>query len=127
MTHPVLARNQAQLRTSYPQPEAVLKDVRASSGQQSLLAITGLHDVEEDIWSHAYGLKGRIDASLQAVVVEQDGIQRQQSCWSLPFEIKTGRTVAGVEHRAQTMLYTLLMSERYGGSASTDYLANTLT
>jgi len=32
----------------------------------------------------------------------------------MPFEIKTGRTVAGMEHRAQTMLYTLLASERYG-------------
>lgn len=31
-----------------------------------------------------------------------------------PFEIKTGRAVAGMEHRAQTMLYTLLMGERYG-------------
>ncbi|KAG2362436.1 AAA domain-containing protein [Suillus spraguei] len=32
----------------------------------------------------------------------------------MPFEIKTGRTVAGMEHRAQTMLYTLLIAERYG-------------
>ena len=32
----------------------------------------------------------------------------------MPFEIKTGRAVAGMEHRAQTMLYTLLMAERYG-------------
>lgn len=32
----------------------------------------------------------------------------------LPLEIKTGRAIAGMEHRAQTMLYTLLISERYG-------------
>jgi hypothetical protein len=32
----------------------------------------------------------------------------------MPFEIKTGRNVAGMEHRAQTMLYTLLVAERYG-------------
>jgi DNA replication ATP-dependent helicase Dna2 len=32
----------------------------------------------------------------------------------MPFEIKTGRSVAGMEHRAQTMLYTLLAAERYG-------------
>lgn len=31
----------------------------------------------------------------------------------MPLEIKTGRAVAGMEHRAQTMLYTLLMAERY--------------
>jgi DNA replication ATP-dependent helicase Dna2 len=34
----------------------------------------------------------------------------------MPFEIKTGRAVMGMEHRAQTMLYTLLVSERYGVS-----------
>ena len=32
----------------------------------------------------------------------------------MPFEIKTGMAKAGMEHRAQTMLYTLLMEERYG-------------
>jgi DNA replication ATP-dependent helicase Dna2 len=31
---------------------------------------------------------------------------------AVPFEIKTGRATAGMEHRAQTMLYTLLLSER---------------
>ncbi len=32
----------------------------------------------------------------------------------MPFEIKTGMSRGGMEHRAQTMLYTLLMEERYG-------------
>lgn len=32
----------------------------------------------------------------------------------MPFEIKTGMSRGGLEHRAQTMLYTLLMEERYG-------------
>ena len=33
-----------------------------------------------------------------------------------PFEFKTGRSLPGLEHRAQTMLllYTLLASERFG-------------
>jgi DNA replication ATP-dependent helicase Dna2 len=29
-------------------------------------------------------------------------------------EIKTGRSIGGVQHRAQTLLYTLLMEDRYG-------------
>ncbi|PCH37109.1 hypothetical protein WOLCODRAFT_83460, partial [Wolfiporia cocos MD-104 SS10] len=33
--------------------------------------------------------------------------------WTMPLEIKTGRATSGMEHRAQTMLYTLLMAERY--------------
>jgi DNA replication ATP-dependent helicase Dna2 len=33
------------------QEDAVLVNTRAKNGQKSLLAITQLHDVEEDIWS----------------------------------------------------------------------------
>ncbi|CAE7201124.1 unnamed protein product, partial [Rhizoctonia solani] len=40
----------------------------------------------------------------------------------MPFEIKTGRTVGGMEHRAQTMLYTLLIAERYGVQTPTGIL-----
>lgn len=32
---------------------------------------------------------------------------------AVPFEIKTGRSTGGMAHRAQTMLYTLLVAERY--------------
>lgn len=103
----------------------MLKDARAAAGARSLLAITGLHEVEEDIWSHKYGLRGVIDASIQAIVTEEEGLKREQQCWSLPFEIKTGRSVAGAEHQAQTMLYTLLMAERYGMSERFHLIADT--
>lgn len=74
------------------------------------VAINGLHDVEEDIWSPKWGLKGKVDASVQAVL-ERDG-QRLEVV--APMEIKTGRAIGGVQHRAQTLLYTLLMEDRYG-------------
>jgi DNA replication ATP-dependent helicase Dna2 len=101
---------------------AVLTNTRSTVSQTSLLAISELLDIEEDIWSPTYGLKGKIDASVQTVVKDQDsssiskGQLQLSKCSSspMPFEIKTGRAVAGLEHRAQTMLYTLLMSERYG-------------
>lgn len=97
-------------------------DTRSARQQKALLAISDLHDIEEDIWSPTYGLKGKIDASVQAVVSESEVPDNPftKACPThkttnspLPFEIKTGRTVAGMEHRAQTMLYTLLMAERY--------------
>ncbi|KAI0262628.1 Dna2-domain-containing protein [Gloeopeniophorella convolvens] len=94
-----------------PKPEAVLSDTRAARGETALLAIRTLHDVEEDIWSPTYGLKGKLDASVEAVVAPDSG---PSVVHPAPFEIKTGRAVAGLEHRAQTMLYTLLMQERYG-------------
>ncbi|KAI0718426.1 Dna2-domain-containing protein [Cerioporus squamosus] len=106
-----------------PKPEALLTNTRAGRGESSLLAISQIYDIEEDIWSPAYGLKGKIDASVEAVVSEIDdgstpftraAPKIHTTASPMPFEIKTGRSVAGMEHRAQTMLYTLLMGERYG-------------
>ncbi|KAG8903622.1 Tripartite DNA replication factor [Tulasnella sp. 403] len=101
--------------SSEPKPDAVLTETRPDPSRKATLAITGLHDVEEEIWSPKYGLKGKLDVSIQATVREEDKKSKtssQVSC-PMPFEIKTGRTNGGVEHRAQTMLYTLLMADRY--------------
>ncbi|KAH8096830.1 Dna2-domain-containing protein [Cristinia sonorae] len=107
-----------------PKSDAVLTDTRSRREQKALLAITDLHDVEEDIWSPTFGLKGKIDASVQAVVTETEAADspfkkalrnapEKTTDSPMPFEIKTGRATAGMEHRAQTMLYTLLLAERY--------------
>ncbi|KAH7338153.1 AAA domain-containing protein [Rhizoctonia solani] len=164
--------------------------------QKEEVEITGLHTVEEEIWSAAWGLKGKIDAAVEVVVednppkITNGGISRSISAgsgpssgskaplnaaarskssvepsratgkpeltpsaftkgrtkgiakgladaikrgmvespaatgtsWTMPFEIKTGRTVGGMEHRAQTMLYTLLIAERYGVQTPTGIL-----
>ncbi|PWN96830.1 Dna2-domain-containing protein [Tilletiopsis washingtonensis] len=67
-------------------------------------------EVEEDIWSPMYGLKGFVDVS-----VEVESLATPASYTSvMPLELKTGRAFAMLEHRAQTMLYMLMMSERYG-------------
>jgi DNA replication ATP-dependent helicase Dna2 len=95
-----------------PKEDAVLTDTRAKKGEESLLAICGLHDTEEDIWSPRFGLKGKLDASVQVVLDEQNK-SGDGSKLSMPLEIKTG-WMASMEHRAQTMLYTVLMEERYG-------------
>jgi DNA replication ATP-dependent helicase Dna2 len=74
------------------------------------IAIKGLHDIEESIWSPKWGLQGKVDASVQAVL-ERDG---EQTEFVAPLEIKTGKSLGGLNHRAQTMLYTLIMEDRYG-------------
>jgi DNA replication ATP-dependent helicase Dna2 len=88
-----------------------------------LLAITKLLDIEEDIWSPTYGLKGKLDATVQGIISDPSSSSSSvyrtapsytQTNTPLPLELKTGRSLAGMEHRAQTMLYTLLLSERYG-------------
>ncbi|WVQ81912.1 hypothetical protein IAT38_004039 [Cryptococcus sp. DSM 104549] len=80
----------------------------------ALLAINGLHEVEEDIWSPKWGLKGKVDASVQAKVVRDPTKLGEAEEHVAPLEIKTGRSVGVMAHRAQTMLYTLLMEDRYG-------------
>lgn len=79
------------------------------------VAITAVLDTEEDVWSPAFGLKGKIDVSVRARLGKSGRAwERDDDGAPMPLEIKTGRNVAAVEHRAQTMLYTLLMSDRYG-------------
>jgi len=95
-----------------PSPHAFLSDFRANSNDpgRARLAVTSTIEVEEDIWSPKYGLKGKIDVSVAARVAEHGATGAEAM---MPFEIKTGKSVGGMEHRAQTMLYTLLMSDRY--------------
>lgn len=73
------------------------------------MSINKLLDVEEHIWSPMYGLKGNIDATVQVSMHDELG----QRTLTVPFEVKTGKR-ANESHRAQTALYTLLLSDRYG-------------
>ena len=100
------------------QPNAILVDSLASRDNTSLLAITKTHNFEEDIWSPMYGMRGKLDATVEAII-QDPGLppfprKPMVSKGPRPLEIKTGGTAAGMEHRAQTILYTLLTAERYG-------------
>ncbi|OJJ40513.1 hypothetical protein ASPWEDRAFT_218869 [Aspergillus wentii DTO 134E9] len=74
------------------------------------LSINKLLEVEEHIWSPMYGLKGNIDATVQ--VACHDGESDKNLV--IPLELKTGKRDTNQAHRAQTALYTLLLSDRYG-------------
>ena len=73
------------------------------------MSVTKLLDVEEHVWSPMYGLKGNIDATVQ--VTMQDGQDRKRL--TVPLELKTGKGNMNANHKAQTALYTLLLSDRY--------------
>ncbi|MQL88220.1 hypothetical protein Taro_020775 [Colocasia esculenta] len=93
-------------------------------------------DIEEMAWAPRYGLKGMIDASLRVKMGSVDNVPNEKI---IPLELKTGKGTSGqvsfsfflvegmdgslrpslletaaMEHRAQVILYTLLMSERCG-------------
>ncbi|XP_044494174.1 DNA replication ATP-dependent helicase/nuclease JHS1 isoform X2 [Mangifera indica] len=70
-------------------------------------------DIEEMAWAPKYGLKGMIDASIR---VETESNIDETDEMIVPLEFKTGKIANGqssMEHCAQVILYTLLMSERY--------------
>ncbi|KAK2650910.1 hypothetical protein Ddye_018399 [Dipteronia dyeriana] len=75
--------------------------------------ISEVIDIEEMAWAPKYGLKGMIDASIR-VKIESNRNERNEKI--VPLEFKTGKAPNGqstMEHCAQVILYTLLMSERY--------------
>lgn len=77
------------------------------------LKISEVTDIEEMAWAPKYGLKGMIDASIR---VKIESKRNEINGMILPLEFKTGKIPNGqssMEHRAQVILYTLLMSERY--------------
>lgn len=88
-----------------------------------LVRVVEIHDVEEDIWSPMYGLKGFVDISVEVRITERGSSRKDMPkgaipCTNtttsmMPLELKTGRSINMIEHRAQTMLYTLMMSDRY--------------
>lgn len=91
-----------------PFPDAIIRD---RNGSTTWMAINKLLAVEEHIWSPMYGLKGNIDATIQVVMkTPADDVVHTLA---VPFELKTGKKDSNETHRAQTALYTLLMSDRY--------------
>jgi hypothetical protein len=86
-----------------------------NGSEYDLVCVNKVLDIEENIWSPMFGLKGKIDASVQVLL----GTSNRNSTLDprtliVPFELKTGRKSNVTSHRAQTMLYTLLMTDRYG-------------
>ena len=89
-------------------PDAVIRD---RNGTLVPIAINKLLELEEHVWSPMYGLKGNVDATVQAQMQLPD--EKVSKTLVVPFELKTGRRDNVETHRAQTALYTLLLSDRY--------------
>lgn len=70
------------------------------------LSIAQVIDIEENIWSSKYGLKGFIDVTAETNA-DEDGKKLIN-----PIEIKTGKWKSNA-HEAQGLIYTLLLQDRY--------------
>ncbi|KAL5598601.1 hypothetical protein BROUX41_003473 [Berkeleyomyces rouxiae] len=91
-----------------PVPKASAKVLGMHGNKPSNMCISKLLDIEEHVWSPMYGLKGNIDATVQVTIHDNDGMRTL----TVPFEVKTGKNES-ISHRAQTTLYTILLSDRY--------------
>lgn len=70
-------------------------------------SVSEVVDIEENVWSPMFGLKGMADVTLRANLSTESGAKQTL----MPMEIKTGRPYPS--HQAQAALYSLLFKDRY--------------
>uniref|UniRef100_A0A4W6FYB0 DNA replication ATP-dependent helicase/nuclease n=1 Tax=Lates calcarifer TaxID=8187 RepID=A0A4W6FYB0_LATCA len=94
---------------------------RAPSRHQdsgTVVTVTELADIEENVWCPRFGLKGKIDVTAHVRIQRpQNGSHRALEERTVPLELKTGRESNSIEHRSQVILYTLMSMERYNPEA----------
>uniref|UniRef100_A0A671YL51 DNA replication ATP-dependent helicase/nuclease n=1 Tax=Sparus aurata TaxID=8175 RepID=A0A671YL51_SPAAU len=89
-------------------------------GQDSaaVVMVTELADIEENVWSPRFGLKGKIDVTARIRIQRpRNGSHRTPEEKTVPLELKTGKESNSIEHRSQVILYTLMSLERYNPEA----------
>ncbi|XP_053281949.1 DNA replication ATP-dependent helicase/nuclease DNA2 [Pleuronectes platessa] len=84
----------------------------------AVITVAELLDIEENVWSPRFGLKGKIDVTARVrIQTSRQGNHRTPEEKTLPLELKTGRESNSIEHRSQVILYTLMSKERYNPEA----------
>ena len=88
------------------------KSSHSNFAEESQLRISNVLKVEESIWSTLYGVKGKIDSTID-LAYNPPGDKGKYHNVPVPFELKTGSNSNSIAHRSQTMFYTLIMSDKY--------------
>lgn len=73
--------------------------------------IVKVSDIEENVWSTKYGLKGKIDVT--GLVRVHDKRNNNTSDKIIPLELKTGNPNLSSSHAAQVSLYSMMIEDRY--------------
>ncbi|KAM3876969.1 DNA replication ATP-dependent helicase/nuclease DNA2 [Diretmus argenteus] len=80
----------------------------------TIVTVTELVDIEENMWSPRFGLKGKIDVTAQVRIHRTRNANRSAPQERImPLELKTGKETNAIEHRSQVILYTLMSMERH--------------
>lgn len=73
--------------------------------------VIGINDIEENVWSTKYGLKGKIDVT--GCVRIYDKRNKSVTDKTIPLELKTGNPNLSSSHAAQVSLYSMMVEDRY--------------
>lgn len=73
--------------------------------------MTKVVDIEENVWSTKYGLKGKIDVT--GLVKVHDKRNNSVEEKTIPLELKTGNPNLSSSHAAQVSLYSMMIEDRY--------------
>lgn len=106
---PALQQWQSLYYNPTPSQYSAVKVHSRGSAVKTLMSISKVIDIEEEIWSPMFGIKGKIDATVQTTVLTA----KSNGVYLAPFEIKASKNTTNIQHRAQALLYTLLLSDRY--------------
>lgn len=71
----------------------------------------GISDIEENVWSTKYGLKGKIDVT--GCVRIHNKRNNSVTDKTIPLELKTGNPNLSSSHAAQVSLYSMMVEDRY--------------
>ncbi|XP_059214337.1 DNA replication ATP-dependent helicase/nuclease DNA2 [Centropristis striata] len=84
----------------------------------AVVTVAELADIEENVWSPRFGLKGKIDVTARVQIQRpRSGSYRTSEDRTVPLELKTGKESNSIEHRSQVILYTLMSLERFNSDA----------
>uniref|UniRef100_A0AAQ4R859 DNA replication ATP-dependent helicase/nuclease DNA2 n=1 Tax=Gasterosteus aculeatus aculeatus TaxID=481459 RepID=A0AAQ4R859_GASAC len=105
---------------SSPTPKSISLKIAPSRCQDAATVVTvaELADIEENVWSPRFGLKGKIDVTARIRIQNaRSGSRGTPEERTVPLELKTGKESNSIEHRSQVILYTLMSWERYNSEA----------
>jgi DNA replication ATP-dependent helicase Dna2 len=92
----------------YRKPHSINNYIPTNKHNESIMfSANKALDIEENIWSPMFGVKGMVDVTLEARLENKT----TSGQFLLPMEIKTGREY--ITHLAQATLYSLLFKDRY--------------
>lgn len=73
--------------------------------------VIGINDIEENVWSTKYGLKGKIDVTGSVRIYDKRN--KSVTDKTIPLELKTGNPNLSSSHAAQVSLYSMMIEDRY--------------